>query len=213
MKESKSKETAHRLPVSHASSPAHATGNIVQKKSMGKCPVSIKVEDDKFQDVTFAEPYNSMPDPFLSLLKDLTATQDSDIAREILVTGTLAMPNNKCNRDKINVMLQALANSAPADAVEARLCMQTTVLYAQGMQYIANAEQVEHLPLKEFYMKNAIKLLRLHNETIEAVNRHHRGGEQRVMVQHVYVNEGSQAIVGTVLNGGGGQQKNDEVIP
>lgn len=52
-------------------------------------------------------------------------------------------------------------------------------------------------------MKCATKLLRLHNETVEAINKYRRGGEQRVVVQHVQVNEGGKAIVGGVLNGGG----------
>ena len=55
----------------------------------------------------------------------------------------------------------------------------------------------------EFYIKNAIKLLRLHIETIEALNKYKRKGEQRVVVQHVNI-EG-QGIVnnGSMIAGGG----------
>jgi len=56
-------------------------------------------------------------------------------------------------------------------------------------------------------MKSAIKLLRLHNETIEALSRYRRGGEQKVVVQHVNVNNGGQAIVGNVEARGGGKCK------
>lgn len=56
----------------------------------------------------------------------------------------------------------------------------------------------------EFYMKSALKLLRLHNETLEAVSRYRRGGEQKVIVQHVNVNNGSQAIVGALSAREGG---------
>lgn len=79
-------------------------------------------------------------------------------------------------------------------------------LYTLGMKYAHRSEREDMIPQCEFYMKNAMKLFQLHNETVEALNKHRRGGEQRVVVQHLNVNEGGKAIVG-VLNGGGGQQQ------
>ena len=52
----------------------------------------------------------------------------------------------------------------------------------------------------EFNMKCAIKLLRLHNETTEALARYRRKGEQKVVVQHVNVNDGGKAIVGNMIS-------------
>lgn len=69
------------------------------------------------------------------------------------------------------------------------------------------------LTQREFYLKSAVRLLRLHNETVEALNRHRRGGTQNVVVQDVQVNNGGKAVVGGVLEEGGVQQKNREVIP
>lgn len=56
----------------------------------------------------------------------------------------------------------------------------------------------------ETHMNYAIKLLRLHNETIETLSRYRRKGEQKVIVQHVNVNDGGKAIVGGNLGIGGG---------
>ena len=50
-------------------------------------------------------------------------------------------------------------------------------------------------------MKNAIKLLRLYNETIQAITKYRRGGEQKLVIQHVNVNQGGQAVVGGVFEG------------
>ncbi len=52
----------------------------------------------------------------------------------------------------------------------------------------------------------ATKLLRTYTAQIDALARLRRGGEQRVIVQHVYVNEGGQAIVGNVNQPGGAQK-------
>jgi hypothetical protein len=43
--------------------------------------------------------------------------------------------------------------------------------------------------------------------------RYRMGGEQKVTVQHVTVNEGGQAIVGNVRHGGRASPKNPEATP
>ena len=51
------------------------------------------------------------------------------------------------------------------------------------------------------------KLTRLYNETLEALMRYRRKGEQKVIVQHVNVNDGGRAIVGNFdASGGGGER-------
>ena len=133
---------------------------------------------------------------------------DSEIAAEIMHRGRMAMPNKDFVEYNTNIVLQSLADSAPKDATEAKLCLQSTVLYAQGMQYLSQANACNRIDHGEYYMKSAIKLLRLHNETIEVLSKYRRGGEQRVVVQHVQVNDGGKAIVSGVLNGGGRYNKN-----
>jgi hypothetical protein len=83
------------------------------------------------------------------------------------------------------------------------------------MQYLSKADNCNMLTQSDFYMKNALKLLRLHNETLESLNRHRRGGEQRVIVQHVQVSEGGQAIVnnGSMTAGMGGVNKKMSEVP
>lgn len=125
-----------------------------------------------------------------------------------------AIPSTNVGKSA-NLAVQSLADSAPQNATEARLCMQEMALYSQGMRYLCSAEQCDMLTQSEFYLKSAIKLLRLHNETIEASGKYRRGGEQRVVVQHVHVNDGGKAIVGGNLEmgGGGGNKKTNEGTP
>ena len=85
-------------------------------------------------------------------------------------------------------------------SLEAKLCAQCTALYAQGMQYLSRVEKSDMMCQIEFNMKCAIKLLRLHNETTEALARYRRKGEQKVVVQHVNVNDGGKAIVGNMIS-------------
>jgi hypothetical protein len=60
------------------------------------------------------------------------------------------------------------------------------------------------------------KLARTFAVQVEALKRYRTGGEQKVTVQHVTVNEGGQAIVGTVSPapiGGGGMSKKAKANP
>jgi hypothetical protein len=51
----------------------------------------------------------------------------------------------------------------------------------KNLRRSATADMLCH---SEHYINKAIKLLRLHNETVEALNRYRRGGEQKIVVQH-----------------------------
>lgn len=184
----------------------------VRKEPTGKCPVFIKCKDNKYHAENIREKYLLSDSPAHAIMKDLTATNDDQLSEEIVRRVLYAMPNSESLEERVNVVFQALADCASKDSTEAKLCAQSTALYAQGMQYISKAENASLMCHVEFYMKFAIKLLRLHNETIEALSKYRRGGEQRVVVQHVQVNDGGQAIVGSVLNGGGAN-KNNEVTP
>lgn len=177
-----------------------------------KTGLNIQTMEDKIdlKQTILREPHST----FYDALEKITATTDLELAEEVFNRGVNAMPNQNNNRVRLcNTMIQTLADREPKDSTEAKLIMQESALFAQGMEYLKRAENCELIPQAEFYMKNAIKLLRLHNETVEVINKHRRGGEQKVTVQHQYVqvNDGGQAVIGQM--GGGGKEKIAEVSP
>lgn len=172
--------------------------DLIKRALTGKCPVRF-IEREKFTwDEALLRDHNSSEEA----IKDLTGTTDITLATEISFKGTSAIAEEKGGR-KANIAAQALADNPPQDSTEARLTLQANALYSQGMAYLNRAEQNNMIPQCEFYIKNAMKLLRLHNETVEALSKYRRRGEQRVVVQHVNV-EG-QAIVnnGNMIAGRG----------
>jgi len=60
---------------------------------------------------------------------------------------------------------------------------------------------------KQANVNQATKMLRTFTAQMEALKRYRTGGQQKVTVEHVHVNEGGQAIVGTVNRGGGGSEE------
>lgn len=167
----------------------------------GKCPIKIMEKDGKIN-----WDYNVIREGFNSreeVYKYLTATTDAELARDIISNGVCALLDQKSSAERYNLVLQTLADSEPKDATEAKLCLQAHALYTQGMKYLSLAECNDMIPQIEFSLKNAVKLLRLHNETIEALSKYRRGGTQNVVVQHVQVNDGGRAIVGNMIARGG----------
>jgi hypothetical protein len=137
-------------------------------------------------------------------MQDLTGIVDTGLAFKLLTLAHSAMPG--APEEGLSLILQALNNCKPKNSIEAGLIAQATILEFQGMSYLARAEIQDMIPQKEFFLNAATKLLRLHHETLEALNRQRRGNEQKIVVQHqsVQVNEGGQAVVGNIVAGGRG---------
>jgi hypothetical protein len=62
----------------------------------------------------------------------------------------------------------------------------------------------DNLPQCEAHYTGFNKLARTFAAQIEALRKHRNGGKQTVVVQHVTVADGGQAIVGSVSTGGEG---------
>ncbi len=86
--------------------------------------------------------------------------------------------------EQLNIVAQTLHDFGPRNAIEARLALQAGALFTHGMINLRRSAMADILCHSEHYVNKAIKLLRLHNETVEALNRYRRGGEQKIVVQH-----------------------------
>jgi hypothetical protein len=93
-----------------------------------------------------------------------------------------------------------LAELQPTSALEALLSVQMIGVHRTAMSFIARAtvpgQTVEGADLN---VLRATRLMRLFAEQIEALSRlKGKSGQQRVVVEHVTVNKGGNAIVGAV---------------
>jgi len=143
-------------------------------------------------------------DAFFAQIKAVTGVKDSELAMNILDTAARTIDPFVRENEEYNIIAQSLHDIGPRDATEARLAVQATVLFTHGMKCLRRTETADMMCHSEFYANKAIKLLRLHNETIETLNRYRRGGEQKIVVQHNVVAD--KAIVN--FGEGGGKTKN-----
>jgi len=105
---------------------------------------------------------------------------------------------------EVNATLAAITEMDPQDPTELMLATQMTTVHNTVMSVFNRALKVDQsIELAEFYINSATKLMRAYTAQIEALNKYRTKGQQKITVQHVNVNDGGQAIVGDVNQGGG----------
>ncbi len=182
-----------------------------EKKKNGKLILSPKTEATPLKFYQSDNPNGGMgvvinSGEYEEKLKEIVGVKDSELANKILqfgVEGILVNFNNPEN--EFNYIIQSIFDAQPKDAIEARLAAQASVLYQHGMRQLGKMGRCEHMAQTDMYTNRVMKLFRLHNETIEALDRHRRGGEQKVTVTHAVL--ANNAIVNN-FSGGGVQPKN-----
>ena len=126
-----------------------------------------------------------------------------DLARLATVEGEL-------NEERLNFLASAVKGIEPRDQVEAMLAAQMAAVHSATLQAARRLHTAESLPVHDSMEKTLNKLARTFTSQLEALRKYRSGGEQRVTVQHVNVNEGGQAIVGAVSGGGGLTRQTEE---
>ena len=112
-------------------------------------------------------------------------------------------PGRGADEEAINFGLAVIAGVEPKDELETMLAMQMVAVHMATMTFTRRLAHVETLDQQNSAERALNKLSRTFAMQLEALKRYRTGGEQKVVVQHVNVNEGGQAIVGTVDRGRG----------
>ena len=120
-----------------------------------------------------------------------------------------ALPYGKgdnTNLEALNFALDAVGALEPRDGLEVMLCSQMVALHAQGMEFMRRGLLPEqNCDGVDRNVNRATRLLRTFATLTDSLRAHRSGGQQKVIVEHVTVNAGGQAIVGSVTRGGGGR--------
>ena len=96
----------------------------------------------------------------------------------------------------------------PRDEIEGMLAVQMIGVHNLAMETLKRAMITDQtFEGRQANVNYATKMLRTYTAQMEAFKRYRTGGQQKVTVEHVHVNEGGQAIVGTVNQGGGGSDE------
>jgi len=107
-----------------------------------------------------------------------------------------------------NRVMALLHGIQPQDEIEGMLAVQMVGVHNLAMETLKRAMLGgQSFDGKDVNVSQATKMMRVFVAQMEALKKYRTGGEQKMIVEHVHVNEGGQAIVGTVNQGGGKNNK------
>ena len=102
------------------------------------------------------------------------------------------------SRCKVPNLTAPVRDLAPRDAVERMLTVQLAATHVATIRSARWMATADNLPQIEAHYTGFNKLARTFAAQVEALRKHRNGGQQKVIVEHVTVNAGGQAIVGNV---------------
>ncbi len=134
-----------------------------------------------------------------ALLTEALGTADLDFVNGLLKQlANAASQAHQADESRINFLLSVVKGVKPKDRLEAMLAAQMGAIHMATMMFAGRLGQVATIQQQDSTEGALNKLARTFAVQMETLKRYRTGGEQKVTVQHVSVNEGGQAIVGNV---------------
>jgi hypothetical protein len=130
------------------------------------------------------------------LLRKALGSVSGDFMEGILTQVSKAI---SCDEKKLNFVIDVVKGIKPNDQVESMLATQMAMTQMAFMTLADRLARVENIAEQDSAVSAFNKLARTYTAQMEALKRYRTGGEQKVTVQHVSVNDGGQAIVGGVV--------------
>jgi hypothetical protein len=188
------RERANRKPIKFKS---------LGSNSSGEPKLALKGRKDPLLEVKMLEALGT-PDSCLQ----------SHLLDQVIQTFKGTVSTDGVDSDKgalaCNNALSILDGIQPQDEIEGMLAVQMIGVHNMAMDCIGKATRTEWVNKMSTYTNGATKLLRAFAAQMEALKKYRTGGQQKIVVEHVNVSEGGQAIVGVVNRGEGATRGNDK---
>jgi len=110
----------------------------------------------------------------------------------------------------LNFLIAIVKGVEPRDQLEAMLAAQMGAIHMLTMDFARRLNAADNIPQRDSAERALNKLVRSFAVQVETLKRYRSDGSQKVTVEHVTINEGGQAIVGNVTQGGAGSSEKRE---
>jgi len=129
---------------------------------------------------------NTLSDEFVSVLLSK------------LISALRPGPNDELNEATLNAAIAMISSMHLQTELQALLAVQIVATGFTGLKFLRQSQRHMDEIYIDVYGGYATKLLRLHLDMIQALDRHRRGNRQTVEVRHVHIHSGAQGVVGIV---------------
>jgi hypothetical protein len=149
-----------------------------------------------------------LPTPGHGPILEAFGTDDADfvdgVIKQLVNAGTQGRVPDEC---AANFMLSMVKGIKPQDSVETMLAAQMAAIHNATMTFARRLAHVDNIKQQDSAQNALNKLARTFAAQVAALKNYRSKGEQRVLVEHVHVHAGGQAIVGNIKHEGGGGER------
>ena len=114
------------------------------------------------------------------------------------IAAALRHANGNLNAAELDTVIAIVSGQQPKDELEAMVICQMAVTHALTLRSLGNLNRSKEIQQQDSNALAIARLTKAFASQVDALAKLRRGGEQRVVVEHVHVYPGGQAIVGTV---------------
>jgi len=137
-------------------------------------------------------------EPADSALAKVCGMSTTGFAEGVFSQALATFSRDLSDSENVDQALSAFKELAPRDGLEGMLIAQMIGSHNLTMSHLRRAAKAADAVSADRSIELATKLQRTFVAQLEALNRHRGKGQQRVTVEHVTVNAGGQAVVGSI---------------
>ncbi|NGX59128.1 MAG: hypothetical protein KR126chlam3_00273 [Chlamydiae bacterium] len=144
------------------------------------------------------------------LIKETVGVNDYDFALSLITSAGNALEPFLGKEDGLKAIMQSFRDLKPRNSIEAQLIGKSAILFEYAMKSFRRSGDADQLCHIEALTNLGMKLMRVHNETVETLSRYRRGGEQKILVSHAVL---ANQITNNYGEGGSPQNRGDTSCP
>jgi len=119
------------------------------------------------------------------------------------IAKALRQRDGKIDPAELDTVIAIVSDQQPKNELEAMVICQMAVTHALAMRSLGNLNRSNEIQQQDSNALAVARLTKAFASQVDALAKLRRGGEQRVVVEHVHIHAGAQAIVGAVSHTGG----------
>jgi hypothetical protein len=138
------------------------------------------------------------------LMAAFGTTNETVVSAEIQrVAKALRQRDGTIDPAELDSVIAIVSGQRPKNELEAMIVSQMAVTHALIMRSFGKLNRSDNIQQQDSNALTIARLTKAFASQVDALAKLRRGGEQRVVVEHVHVHAGAQAIVGAVTHTGG----------
>lgn len=171
-----------------------------QLKQNERHPLKLKYEGE--DEKNLASSIDDVDEAYARIFES-TGFSDRD-AGNILLDQVIRAKPGMSQILNVNSAVAMINGIAPQDPLEGLLAGQMTIAHNLAAEFAKRAATTDFPQMADLYVNRTVKLMNVFARQMETLMKYRQKGQQKIVVQHVQVSEGGQAIIGDVHQGAKG---------